>query len=60
MEKLKTYQKWRINNKERYLNYQREYQYDNYERYKEKTLLRKKHNYLIKKEFLRLSNMLLD
>lgn len=60
MENIPTYKKWRINNREKYLDYQRDYQYDNYEKYKEKTLLRKKNNYIIKKEFLRLSNMLLD
>lgn len=51
---------YRKNNIEMYHEYQRNYQLENYEKYKEKTLIRKKANYLLKKEFKTFLNILLD
>lgn len=51
---------YRDKNYEKYKEYQRNYQYDNYGKYKDKTLERKKQYYIVKKEFKEFLNILLD
>jgi hypothetical protein len=51
---------YREKNKDNYKEYQRNYQFENYDKYKEKTLERKKQYYIVKKEFRIFLNILLD
>ena len=51
---------YRKKNIEIYHEYQRNYQYENYEKYKEKTLDRKKGYYQLKKEMKMFLNILID
>jgi len=51
---------YRKKNIDAYREYQRNYQLQNYDKYKEKALLKKKSNYMVKKEFKDFLNILLD
>jgi hypothetical protein len=51
---------YRKKNIDLYHLYQRNYQFQNYEKYKEKALIKKKANYMVKKEFKAFLDILLD
>jgi len=56
---LPAYQVWRNKNRDKYAEYMRTYQRENYTKYKKATLQRKRRNYLYKTECNRLRNILL-